>query len=303
MIYDLIIMGAGPAGISAGIYARRRELETLVLEKASVGGQILLTNEIENWPGFESISGSELAKRMESHARKLGVEFKAEEVIGMNLKEEMKTITTREKEYQTKAVIIATGGQHRKLGIKGEGEFAGKGVSYCAICDGPFFKDKTIAVVGGGNAAAEDALYLSELASKTYLIHRKGSLRAEEAVQKKLKERGVESILNTEIEEILGDKFVTSIKIKTDKEERILPVDGVFVAIGIVPSTTMAKGAGIELDEKDYIKVNRNQETNIPGVFAAGDITGGVMQISTAVGEGCVAALSAYKYIKNPYWT
>jgi len=309
-MYDLIIIGAGPAGISAGIYAVRRGLKTLILEKASVGGQMLLTNEIGNWPGFESISGSDLAKRMEDHARKLGVEIKVEEVIGMNLKDEVKTgikdevktVTTRDGEYQTKTVIIATGGQHRKLGIIGDDEFSGRGVSYCAVCDGPFFRDKAVAVIGGGNAAAEDALYLSEIASKTYLIHRKQSLRAEEAIQEKLKKKGVEFILNTEVEEIMGGKFVTSIKIKTEEKEGILSLEGVFVVIGNVPSTTMAKGAGMELDEKGYIKVNRDQETSIPGVFAAGDVTGGVMQISTAVGEGCVAALSAYKYIRKPYW-
>jgi len=298
-MYDLIIIGAGPAGISAGIYAIRRGLKTVILEKASVGGQMLLTNEIENWPGFEMISGPDLAGRMESHARKLGVEIRAEEVIGMNLEGEVKTVTTREGEQQTKAIIIATGGQHRKLGIKGEDEFAGKGVSYCATCDAPFFKDKAVAVVGGGNIATEDALYLSEIASKVYLIHRKESLRAEEAIQERLKEKGVELMLNVEVEEILGEKIVNSIKLNNGKT---LEVNGVFISIGIVPSTTMAKGAGVELDEKGYVKVNREQETGVQGVFAAGDVTGGVMQISTAVGEGCIAALSAYRYVKKPYW-
>ncbi|MBU4201960.1 MAG: thioredoxin-disulfide reductase [Candidatus Altiarchaeales archaeon] len=298
-MYDLVIVGAGPAGISAGIYAVRRSLKTIILEKASVGGQMLLTNEIENWPGFEMISGSDLAGRMESHAKKLGVEIKTGEVIGMNLDGDVKKLTTRDGEHETKAVIIATGGQHRKLGIKGEDEFAGKGVSYCATCDAPFFKGKTVAVVGGGNIAAEDALYLSEVASKVYLVHRKDSLRAEEAIQERLKEKGVEFILNSEVEEILGENFVNSIKLKGGKT---LEVNGVFISIGIVPSTTMAKAAGVELDDKGYVKVNREQETSVPGVFAAGDVTGGVMQISTAVGEGCIAALSAYKHVKKPYW-
>jgi len=298
-MYDLIIIGAGPAGISAGIYAIRRGLKTVILEKASVGGQMLLTNEIENWPGFEMISGSDLAGRMESHVRKLGVEIRAEEVIGMTLDKDVKKVTTRSGKHETKAIIIATGGQHRKLGIKGEDEFAGKGVSYCATCDAPFFKGKAVAVVGGGNIAAEDALYLSDIASKVYLVHRKESLRAEEAIQKRLKKKGVEFVLNSEIEEISGDKFVNSIKLKNEK---ILKVNGIFISIGIVPSTTMAKGAGVELDEKGYVKVNREQETNLAGVFAAGDATGGVMQISTAIGEGCIAALSAYKYVKKPYW-
>ena len=298
-MYDLVIIGAGPAGISAGIYAVRRSLKTIILEKASVGGQMLLTNEIENWPGFEMISGSDLAGRMESHAKKLGVEIKTGEVIGMNLDGDVKKLTTRDGEHETKAVIIATGGQHRKLGIKGEDEFAGKGVSYCATCDAPFFKGKTVAVVGGGNIAAEDALYLSEVASKVYLVHRKGALRAEEAIQERLKKKGVEFILTAEVEEIAGENFVNSIKLKNGKT---IKVDGVFISIGIVPSTTMAKAAGVGLDDKGYVKVNREQETSVPGVFAAGDATGGVMQISTAVGEGCIAALSAYKHVKKPYW-
>ncbi len=298
-MYDLVIIGAGPAGISAGIYAVRRNLKTVILEKASVGGQMLLTNDIENWPGFEMISGSDLAKRMESHAKKLGVEIKTGEVIGMSLDGDVKKLTTRDGEYETKAIIIASGGQHRKLGIKGEDEFAGKGVSYCATCDAPFFKGKAVAVVGGGNIAAEDALYLSEIASKVYLIHRKESLRAEEAIQKRLKEKGVEFILNAEVEEISGETFVNSIKLKDGKS---IEVNGIFISIGIVPSTTMAKAAGVELDKKGYVKVNREQETNVQGVFAAGDVTGGVMQISTAVGEGCIAALSAYRYVKKPYW-
>jgi len=299
-MHDLIIIGAGPAGISAGIYAVRRSLKTIILEKASVGGQMLLTNEIENWPGFEMISGSDLAGRMESHAKKLGVEIKTGEVIGMSLEGDVKKLTTRDGEYETKAVIIASGGQHRKLGIKGEDEFAGKGVSYCATCDAPFFKGKAVAVVGGGNIAAEDALYLSEVASKVYLVHRKDALRAEEAIQERLKEKGVEFMLNSEVEEISGDKFVDSIKLKNNGKS--LDVDGIFISIGIVPSTTMAKAAGVGLDDKGYVKVSREQETNVLGVFAAGDATGGVMQISTAVGEGCIAALSAYKYVKKPYW-
>ncbi len=300
MIQDLVIVGAGPAGVSAGIYAIRRGLKVVILEKASVGGQMLLTNEIENWPGVELISGAELAGRMESHLKKLGIEIKNEEVIGMSLDKDIKKVITRDEEYETKALIIATGGQHRKPGIRGEDEFAGKGVSYCATCDAPFFKDRTVAVVGGGNAAAEDALYLSDIASKVYLIHRKESLRAEEAVQDKLRKKGVEFILNAEVEEILGEEFVNSIKLKDGK---ILEVDGVFISIGIVPSTTLAKGAGVGVDEKGYVKINRDQETNLPGVFAAGDVTGGVMQISTAVGEGCIAALSAYTYVKKPYWS
>lgn len=302
-MYDTIIIGGGPAGLTAGIYAVRRGLKTLIIEKTVVGGQMLLANEIENYPGFDHISGGDLGDKMGSQAKKLGVEVVMEEVIGMKLKGELKTVVTRDSQYTGKTVIIATGGMHKRLDIKGEEEFVGRGVSFCATCDAPFFRDKTVAVIGGGNSAVNDALYLSGIAGKTYLIHRRESLRAEEVRQAGLIEHGVELILDTTLEEIRGNKFVNSISIKNVKTGRIkkLDVDGVFVSIGVVPSTVMEKGEGIEVDGRENIVVNRNQETNIPGVFAAGDVTGGVMQVATAVGEGCVAALSAYKYTKKPY--
>ncbi len=304
MLHDVIIIGAGPAGLTAGIYAVRRNLKTLIIEKTAVGGQMLLAKEIENYPGFRHISGSDLADKMGNQAKDLGIEIVMEEVIGMNLKKEIKTITTRENQYNGKAVIIATGGMYRKLEIVGEEEFAGRGVSFCATCDAPFFKDRAVAVIGGGNTAVNDALYLSEIAKKTYLIHRKEHLRAEEIRQGKLLEQGTEVILNTVVEEILGDKLVDSISIRNIKTNEIkkLEVDGVFVSIGVVPSTVMEKSEGVEVDKKEHIVVSKYQETNIPGVFAAGDVTGGIMQVSTAVGEGCTTALSAYKYIKEPYW-
>jgi len=300
-MYDVIIIGAGPAGLTAGIYAVRRALKTLIIEKTAVGGQILLAKDVENYPGFDCISGRDLAEKMGNQARDLGVEIVMGEVMGMDLNGEIKTVITRENQYRGKAVIIATGGIHKKLGTKGEEKFAGKGVSYCATCDAPFFKDRTVAVIGGGDGAVNDALYLSEVAKKTYLIHRREHLRAEEVRQKKLLERGVELILDTVVEEINGDEFVDSISIRNVKTGEIkkLDVDGVFISIGSVPSTLMAKSAGVEVNDKGHIVVNKDQETNIPGVFAAGDVTGGIMQISTAVGEGCIAALSAYKYIKN----
>jgi thioredoxin reductase (NADPH) len=303
-MYDTIIIGAGPAGLTAGIYAVRRGLKTLIVEKAAVGGKILYAKDIENYPGFNRISGEDLADRMRNQAKNLGVEIVMGEVIGMNLTGEVKTIVTREKEYQGKAAIIATGAMYKKLDIKGEEEFAGRGVSFCATCDAPFFRGRIVAVIGGGNTAVDDALYLSEMAKKTYLIHRREKLRSEEIRQEKLLEKGVKLILNTVVEEIHGDKLVNSISIRNVKTDGIkkLKVDGVFVSIGVIPSTVMEKSEGVEVDEREHIVVDRNQETNIPGVFAAGDVTGGIMQISTAVGEGCTAALSAYKYVKEPYW-
>lgn len=305
MLYDVIIVGAGPAGITASIYAVRMGLKTLVLEKGMVGGLMLLAKEIENYPGFDGISGEELANRMKNQAKNLGVEIKNEEVIGMDLHTETKTVTTRGGRYATKSIITATGSEYRKLEVEGENEFAGKGVSFCAICDAPFFADRVVAVVGGGNSAASDALYLNEIAKKTYLIHRRDELRAEEMRQEKLRESGVEIILNSVVEEILGDNFVKSIRIRdvSSDKTRELRVDGVFISIGMVPTTVMVKGAGIKLDDKGFIEVNRNQETNISGVFAAGDCTGGLRQITTATGEGSTAATSAYNYIKSPYWS
>jgi len=304
MEYDLIIIGAGPAGLTAGIYAVRRNLKTLIIERSAVGGQICLTNEIENYPGFDKISGMELAKKMEKQAEKLGVKFLSDEVIGIDSGEK-RIVKTRNGMYQTNAVIIATGGDHRKLGIKGEREFTGRGVSYCATCDAPFFRDKRVAVIGGGNSAIEDAIYLSDTAKKVYIIHRRNKLRGEEIRQKRLLEKGVELIMNSELYEICGDGSLRFVKVRNAKtgEIRRLEIDGVFISIGITPNSGIARNSGIELDKSGCIKVNRNQETNIPGIFAAGDVTCGVQQISTAIGEGATAALSAYNFIRKPYWS
>lgn len=302
-MHDVIIIGGGPAGLAAGIYAVRRGLSTLIIEKKMPGGQLLLIKEIENYPGFGVIVGEELAARMTEQAKRLGVEFVMEEAVDMQPAGNVKKITTPENEYSAKTIIIAKGGEYLKLGIPGEQELTGRGVSFCATCDGPFFKNRVIAVVGGGNKAVGDALYLSGMAKKTYLIHRRDTLRAEETNQKKLEECGVELILDTIVEEVTGGPLVRSIKLRNVKteEKRELPVDGIFISIGILPKTDVEKKSEIAVDGKGFIKVDRNQETNVLGVYAAGDITGGVMQITTAVGDGCVAALSAYKYIKEPH--
>lgn len=304
MVYDVIIIGGGPAGITAGIYAVKRNMSTLIIEKTSIGGQILLTNKIENYPGFHEISGIELSEGMEKQLRALGAEIVLDEVIELNLGSEIKTIITNENKYETKSIIIATGGEHRKLEVPGELEFSGRGVSYCAICDATFFRGKTVAVVGGGNTAVEDAVYLDSIAKKTYLIHRKDVLRADEAEQKKLTGSNVEILLNTVVEEITGKNFVDSIKTRDIKTNEIknVEINGLFISIGIVPNLEIAKTAGIELSPEGYIKTDENRETNIKGVFAAGDVTGGIMQIAKAVGDGCVAGLNTYKFVKNPYW-
>jgi thioredoxin reductase (NADPH) len=303
-MHDVIIIGGGPAGLAAGIYAVRRGLTTLIIEKKMPGGQLLTIKEIENYPGFGVILGEELAARMTEQAKRLGVEIVMDEAMEMELHGEVKTIKAHDKEYAAKAVILAMGGEYTRLGVKGERKLTGRGVSFCATCDGPFFKNRVIAVVGGGNKAVGDALYMSEIAKKTYLIHRRDTLRAEETNQEKLKEHGVELLLDTVIEEIVGGPLVTSIKTKNVKTGKVheLPVDGVFVSIGVLPKTEVEEKAGVAVSEKGFIKVDRDQQTNISGVFAAGDVTGGVMQITTAVGDGCVAALSAYSYIKKPDW-
>jgi thioredoxin reductase (NADPH) len=291
--YDVIIVGGGPAGLTAGIYSVRRKLKTLVVERSALGGQMLSTNEIANWPGDKLVSGHELGKRMVEHARSLGVEFMFDDVIALDLKTAPKKVTLRQKELSCSAVILATGGQHKKAKIKGEQDYEGKGVSYCATCDAPFFKGKKVAVVGSGNMAVEDAMYLSELTERTYLVSK--TLNAEEALHARLKKSKVEYLQDSFVE-ITGADFVESVSLAGGSS---LKVDGIFISEGHSPSSELAKSAGVELDERGFIKVNRNMETNIPGVYAAGDITGGIPQIATAVGEGCTAALKAYGFMKQ----
>jgi thioredoxin reductase (NADPH) len=304
MDYELIIVGGGPAGLCAGIYAVRRKIKTLVLEKGLLGGQLALASEIGNYPGFQKIPGMELARKMEEHAKALGVEFDYSEVLRIEEMGGLKKVSTPGRTYSAKAVIIATGAVHRKLNVPGEEELTGRGVSYCATCDGPLFKGKTVAVIGGGNHACEDATYLADITKKVYLVHRRDELRAEECRVAHVKEKGVEFILNTVVEEFIGEKMLEKIRLKNVKTGRTtaLAVDGVFVAVGVVPAYAIAKELGVKTDEKGYIKVDEKQMTNIKGVYAAGDVTGRVLQVAKAVGEGCVAALSAYEYIREPYW-
>jgi thioredoxin reductase (NADPH) len=265
---------------------------------------MLLTNNIENYPGFLKISGPDLSAKMEEQVRSLPVTIVNAEAMKLELEGNIKKVATSEGTFEGKAIIITVGGGHKKLEVNGEKEYTGKGVSYCATCDAPFYKGRTVAIVGGGNTALQDALYLSEVAKRVYLIHRRETLRAEEARQRELVKKGVEIMLNTSVEDIGGEKLVNCIKIKdrTTGEEKRLKVDGVFISIGTIPHSELAKEAGVLLDEKNFIKVDRNQETNVEGVFAAGDVTGGVLQICTAAGEGCIAALNAYKHVKKPYW-
>jgi len=306
--YDLIIIGAGAAGLAAGIYGARSGLKTLVIEEKLAGGTTGDAPLVENYPGFASILGSELSDKMVLHCKKTGAVLRElESVVTLDLKGEKKIVKTNKAEYEATAIIIATGAHYRTLDIKGEKEFKGKGVSYCGVCDGPFFKGKRVLVVGGGNSACITTLYLSGLAAEVMVVHRKETFRAEEALINDLASKGnVKVMWNNEVSEIKGDKVVKSALLANAKtgETSEVPVDGVFVQIGESPNSMQALEAGVESEENGCaIKIDIRQRTNIPGVFAAGDVTNHpVMQIGTSVGQGITAALEAYSYIRRPYY-
>jgi len=306
--WDLIIVGAGAAGLAAGIYGARSGLKTLILDERMAGGTTAEAPLVENYPGFPQIAGTELADKMTLHCKKTGaVIHDVESVVSMSLGDEKKTVKTSRGEYETTAIIIATGAHYNEIGVKGEKEFHGRGVSYCAVCDGPFFKGKRTLVVGGGNSACITTLYLSGIAEDVTLVHRREKFRAEEALVKDaLSKANVKVMRNTEIQEIKGDKIVKSVvllDLKT-KETTELPFDAVFVQVGESPNSTQALEAGVEPEEGGCaLKIDIRQHTNIPGVFAAGDVTNHpVRQVGTAVGQGITAALEAFNYIRRPYY-
>lgn len=300
-IYDLVILGAGPAGISAAIYATRSKLNTLWLEKKFVqGGQIVDTYEVDNYPGLSGITGLDLGEAMVKHAEKLGIKPKREPVLSIEEEGGLKVIRTKKNRYMAKAVILACGAAHRQLGIPGEEELSGMGVSYCATCDGAFFQDGTVAVVGGGNVAVEDAILLSRTCKKVYLVHRRDELRADKVLQDKLfKCANVEMVWDSVPTVIEGTDKVEDIKVhnvKTD-EEKTIAVDGVFIAVGILPNTEKFKGL-VDLDESGYIIAGEDGVTSTPGIFAAGDIrTKNLRQVVTAVADGANAVISAEKIL------
>jgi thioredoxin reductase (NADPH) len=305
--FELIIIGAGPAGLTAGIYGVRSGLKTLVLEEKMAGGTVVDAPMVDNYPGIQGAKGSEIAQKINAHAKSAGVKVNEfESVESLRLSSEGKVVETQKAEYEAKAVIIASGSHYRELGIPGEKEFRGRGVSYCGICDGPFFKGKRVLVVGGGNSALMTALYLANLAGEMKVVHRREAFRAEEMLVQELKNlRNVEILMNTEVKEIAGDKTIKKVMVldKKSNETREVPVDGVFVQVGESPNSQLAKEAGVAIDENDFIKVDRLQHTNISGVYAAGDVTNHpVKQVGTAVGQGITAALEAYGYIRRPYY-
>jgi thioredoxin reductase (NADPH) len=304
--WDLIIMGAGPAGLTAGLYGARSGLQTLVLEKKMSGGAIVDTPLIQNYPGFERISGRDLADRMAEQCKKAGAKIsELEKVVALVLHNEKNVVKTNRTAYTSSAVIIASGSLYKKLGVPGEKELRGRGVSYCTLCDGAFFRGGKVMVVGGGNAAVVSARYLANIASSVRLVHRKNQLRADEVLVKDLIAKGVEIIWNAELKEIRGDNKVKgAVLIDSQNEKTIeVEVDGVFIQIGEAPNSQIAREAGIRVNEAGYIIVDNRQRTNIAGVYAAGDVTTGpVKQIGTAVGEALIAANEAFGYIKRPYY-
>lgn len=300
-IYDLVILGAGPAGICAAIYATRAKLNTLWLEKKFVqGGQIVDTYEVDNYPGLPGITGLDLGEAMVNHAEKLGISPKREPVLSIEDEGEVKMIRTKKNTYRARTVILACGAAHRQLGIPGEEELSGMGVSYCATCDGAFFQGGTVAVVGGGNVAVEDAILLSRTCRKVYLVHRRGELRADKVLQDRLfRCPNVEMVWDNVPVSIEGTEKVESLKVRNVRtdEEKTIAVDGVFIAVGILPNTEKFKGL-VALDESGYIVAGEDGVTSTPGIFAAGDIrTKNLRQVVTAVADGANAVASVQRYL------
>lgn len=300
-IFDTVIIGGGPAGYTAALYAARAGLDTVVIEKMSIGGQMTLTGDIENYPGFdEAIDGISLGMKMQNGAERFGATTVYDEVLKVDFSEKIKKITTFGSEYFAKTVIIAAGANPKSLGLENEEKFTGRGIHYCAHCDGRFYKDKTVAVVGGGNSAAADALYLSRLVKKVYLIHRRDSLRATKIYHEPLmKTENIEFLWNSTVAELLGENKLSSIIVKTSSNSQSLELDGVFVSIGRRPATDFLNGV-LPLDEHGYIIAGEDTKTGVGGVFAAGDVrTKALRQIVTATADGAIAAHYVEEYLSK----
>lgn len=302
-IYDVIIVGGGPAGYTAAIYASRAGLDTLVIEKYSAGGQLVLTGDVDNYPGFdEGIDGFELGVKMQKCAERFGAKTENTEVISLNLSDKIKKAETSVGIFQGKTLIIACGAEPKKLGLKDEEKLTGRGIHYCAHCDGRFYKDKTVVVVGGGNSAAEDALYLSNLAEKVYLVHRRETLRADKIYRDRMnKLPNIEFVLNSTVVDVKSEEKVNGAIIKSvvTGAESVINCDGIFVSIGRKPVTDFIKN-GLALDNSGYIIADETCRTSLGGVFAAGDVrTKPLRQIVTAVSDGANAAYFAQEYILN----
>ncbi|ARD47637.1 thioredoxin-disulfide reductase [Sporosarcina sp. P37] len=302
-IYDVIIVGAGPAGMTAAVYTARGNMSTLMLERGMPGGQMANTEEIENYPGFESILGPDISTKMFEHAKRFGAEYAYGDVTKIEDGREFKTIYVGEKTYKARAIILSTGADYRKIGVPGEEELTGRGVSYCAVCDGAFFRNKDIVVIGGGDSAVEEGSYLTRFANKVTIIHRRDELRAQKIVQERaFANEKIDFIWNSTVKQVnekdgkIGSVTLVSTE---DGSEREFETEGMFVYIGLDPLTEPFKDLGI-LDENGYIETNEIMETKIPGIYAAGDVREKLLrQVVTATGDGSIAAQAAQKYIEE----
>jgi len=301
--YDLVIIGAGPAGMTAGIYGARAGLKTVVLEGQICGGQIAMAPDVENFPGIPKVMGMDLSDKIKEHAETI-VEIKEMVEVESVKPGEPFELKTSSGEITAKAIILATGAQHRKLGLENEFKFHGKGVSYCATCDGNFFLGKEVAVVGGGNSALMEAIYLKNIGCNVSVIHRRDQFRAEEAYVEQAKCLGINLIMDSVVLDMDGDEMLGSLKVKNVKDDSVreIPFAGAFISIGVIPNNEIAKMLDVELDDGGFIVVDKTMRTDQKRVLAAGDITGGIQQAIVACGEGAVAALSTYEDLKNPYW-
>lgn len=300
-IYDVIIIGAGPAGMTSSIYASRANLDVLMVEKKYPGGQMLSTAEIENYTGYENITGPDLSEKMFEHSKKFGTDFVFGEIKKVKIENNIKILEISGKTYKAKSIIIATGTQARLLGIEGEKEFTSKGVSYCAVCDGAFFKGKNVVVIGGGDSAIEESLYLANLVNKVTVVHRRDELRAQKILQDRaFKKKNIEFCWDSIPVKINGEKKVTGIEVKNVKTNEIkkIEAEGIFIYIGMIPQTEVFKDLNI-LDEKGYVIADENMLTSVEGAFVAGDVRQKeIRQVVTATSDGAIAAQSAYKYIE-----
>ena len=300
---DLVVIGGGPAGLAAGIYAERSGLRAAVIERDALGGQVALTPIVENYPGFTSVGGKTLVDIMVSHALQYVQIFPGEEVLEIEPGTPIRVKTSR-REFETRAVLLATGAKHRNLGVPGETRLSGKGVSYCATCDGPLFKGKKVIMVGGGSSAVTEALHLFHQGVDVTLVHRRDSLRAQDVLAKQLEANNIPILWNTEVKEIFGRDRVQEVLLTNNQsgEESRIEVNGVFIAIGYEPSVGLARNIGLELDEEGFIKHDDKHRTSIPGIYSAGDVEGGYKQIVTATGQGSAAAMTIFEDLMNPYW-
>lgn len=300
---DLTIIGGGPAGLTAGIYAARSGLNAVVIERGALGGQVALTPVVENYPGLTQVGGKTLVDIMVSHALQYVNIFPDEDVMEITLEQPFKIATNRRR-YTAKAILLATGASYRHLGVPGESRLSGNGVSFCSTCDGPLFKGKKVIIVGGGDSALTEALYLANNDVQVTIVHRRGTFRAQEHLVKQIKDTNIPVIFDTEVKEIRGDKKVEEVVLQNNKSNETInkSIDGVFIAIGYEPTVDLARKAGVTLTDNGFIECDSNHRTSIPGIYAAGDVEGGYKQIVTAAGQGAGAAMTIFEDLVNPYW-